>query len=138
MARRGEQAVRMTAYAEPFTRPLPREQRPGVTVTRDGLLRIATSLSPLLLRLEGEADLSNRELLAAALRTMTAPGPSDLHVDLGGLAFIDVGGVVLLHRAEQVLIRQGRRLRMHGVPPVARKTMCLLGWEASAVEGAAA
>ncbi|QKW35566.1 STAS domain-containing protein [Actinomadura sp. NAK00032] len=107
-----------------------------MTEARDGLLRVVTVRSPLLLRLEGEADLSNRDLLSAALRAMTAPGTSDLHVDLGRLAFIDVGGLLLLRRAEQALARQGRRLRMHGVPPVARKAMRLLDWETPAVEGA--
>ncbi len=138
----------MTPYAELSTPPISLVQpvlhgtlslpspRPGVTETRDGLLRVVTAPHPLLLRLEGEADLSNRDLLAATLRTMTAPGTSDLHVDLRRLDFIDVGCLALLHRAYQVLIRQGRRLRVYGAPPVARKAMRLLGWEMPAEEGA--
>jgi anti-anti-sigma regulatory factor len=132
----------MIPYADISTQPLALERAtsqpalvdlPGsvsqVIVGRGGLLRIVTAPSPLLLRLEGEADRSNRGLLADTVHAMTRPGHQDLHVDLSGLNFIDIGGLLLLQQAEQNLIRQGRRLWMYEVPPVARRVMRLIDWE---------
>lgn len=134
--------VSMIPYADLHTPPLSPEKAafeatalglpdplPGISEVRDGLLRIVTRASPLLMHLEGEADLSGRDLLATALQAAIASSAQDLHVDLGGLDFIDVGNLLLLRQAEQELIRRGRSLWMYEVPAVARRAMRLVGWE---------
>jgi anti-anti-sigma regulatory factor len=139
----------MISYADFFAAPLSLEHAmsqlaavdlpglvPQVIEGRGGLLRIVTAPRPLLLRLEGEADLSNRDLLADTVHAMTGPDHQDLHVDLSGLAFIDVGSLWLFRQAEQKLIRQERRLWMYEVPPAARRAMRLLGWEMPTEESA--
>lgn len=68
---------------------------------------------PMGLRISGEIDVANHHLLQQALNELPANG-SALHLDMSGLAFIDVAGVTQL-----ATFAQGpppRRLVLHSPP----------------------
>lgn len=76
------------------------------------------------LRLTGEADLQNADILAKAIAGLP-PAAGDIHFQLAGLDFIDV-------RATRELVRlaiacPGRRLLLHYPPPGLLKIL-RLGW----------
>lgn len=80
---------------------------------RDGGLRVA-----------GEIDLSNVDLLGSALAAAASAG-ADIHIEAERLEFIDVIGVRrLLDTAWS--IAPGRRLYLHQPQPVVRRLVDLL------------
>lgn len=89
----------------------------------DDLLRVTCTVrpGPSLVRLEGEIDVTNRaEALAALTRAHRIDG--DLVIDVGGVSFIDVGGLrTLLRFAEE----SGAEVR--NAPHRMRRLMDVLG-----------
>ncbi len=93
-------------------------------------LRVAPLLEPPGLRLIGAVDLSTRTVLAAALDE-AAERAIDLYLALGGLVFIDVGGVTLLVMTAAGL-GGGRRLVLLRAPAGLRRIVELL-WRSPAM-----
>lgn len=80
------------------------------------------------LRLVGEIDLCTHECLRAALED-AVHGRGDLHLELSGLAFIDLGGVAVVLRAADRL-GPGRQMVVHQAPHSLRLALDLL-WPTS-------
>jgi hypothetical protein len=81
------------------------------------------------LRVSGEVDISNGELLQRLLLSRAAVVPT-LHLDLAGLTFADVGTLTRLRTVAAGLPEAGM-LTLQGVPAFVRRTMdiCGLGHE---------
>ncbi|WP_133176478.1 MEDS domain-containing protein [Nocardioides currus] len=77
------------------------------------------------LRISGEVDLANRELLRRMLLARGAVLPQ-LHVDLTGLAFADVGSVSILRSVAAELPDDGW-LVLSGVPDGVRRILAVTG-----------
>jgi hypothetical protein len=102
------------------------------TATGDGGLAIASLPDRFGLRLTGDADLSTREALETALDRL-AGCDDDVHLELAGLAFADVGAVtVLVHAAGRR--PPGRRIVLHDAPVTLRQIMTLLWGSVPAIE----
>ena len=84
------------------------------------------------LRLTGDADLSTRRALEKALAPL-AGGDADVHLELGGLAFVDVGAVTVLVRAAG-RCTPGRRIVLHDPPGNLQLIMTLLWGRVDAIE----
>lgn len=97
-----------------------------------GRLEIAPLSDRTGLRLSGEADLNTRDVLKAALDPLTARG-DDVHLELGGLAFVDVGAVsTLVQTASRCA--PGRRVYLHDAPSNLRQILTLLWGPVPAIE----
>ncbi|HXM56944.1 MAG TPA: MEDS domain-containing protein [Candidatus Dormibacteraeota bacterium] len=94
----------------------------------DGLLRISRSLLPAGLVITGDIDASNVEPVAEALAVATAV-PGDIHLDVSGLAFCDIGGFRAIVAAGRNL-HGGRRIVLHGLSRQLRRVVRLVGWDA--------
>lgn len=77
----------------------------------------------------GEIDASNRAVLATALAQLVAGG-GDVHLDLGGVQFVDVGTAELLVSTARSL-SGGRQLLLHH-PPFELSFMFTTLWPGSA------
>jgi anti-anti-sigma factor len=84
------------------------------------------------LRVAGEIDLITRNEWAKALDELADIG-ADLHLDLTGVTFIDVGGATLLARAAMRLA-DGHHLVLHRPPPILRSILDLLWGPNPAIE----
>jgi anti-anti-sigma regulatory factor len=74
----------------------------------------------------GIIDVNNADAVAAALRTQLT-GNGDLHLELSRVEFWDVSGIrALVAAAEGANGR--RRFVLHGLAPLLRKVMTLVGW----------
>lgn len=93
----------------------------------DGFVRITRTFRPTGLCVEGEVDQANVAALAAAL-TAAAETSEDVHLNLEGLEFIDVGGLRLLADTARQL-PAGRYLVLDGVAPYLRRILALVGWD---------
>src|SRR6266545_4557588 len=93
----------------------------------DRTLRITRKLWPHGLCLQGEVDQANIAMLAAALATVV-DSTEDVHLDLAGLEFIDVGGLRLLTETAGRL-PAGQYLVLDGVAPYLRRILSLVGWD---------
>jgi anti-sigma B factor antagonist len=90
-----------------------RETGLSVRVEQDG--------EALVIRPVGDLDLSSTQILDAELRGAIKDGASEVILDLGGLSFIDSGGLHLLVFATARSQANGDRLRMRrGSAPVER------------------
>lgn len=69
------------------------------------------------LRLGGEIDLTNLDVLDAALRTAAAARPERLRIDLSATVFVSAGAAQLLHRHAAALHAAGTRLLLDGMAP---------------------
>jgi anti-anti-sigma factor len=76
------------------------------------------------LSLSGEIDLSTRAVLEAALESV-ASYDTDIHLDLAGVGFIDVGGATVLMRAAD-RCPPGKHVVLHHVSPRLQKLIDLL------------
>jgi len=76
------------------------------------------------LRLVGEVDLHSRGILEQALAAALEHG-GDVHLELAGLGFIDVGGATLFVRAASQL-GDNRRLVLHQPSDTLRRIIHLL------------
>jgi len=93
----------------------------------DGLLRISRTLDPPGLSLTGDIDASNVDTVSRWLDDAIARG-GDVHIELGGLLFCDVGGMRAMVSAAARL-GHGRRLVLHGMPAELRRVMRVVGWD---------
>ncbi|MGH3327438.1 MAG: MEDS domain-containing protein [Streptomycetales bacterium] len=94
---------------------------------RDPLLHVTRTRLPRGLRLVGEVDVSNTEALRALLREQARRSRGDMHLDLSGLGFIDVGGARVLVRAATA-IGSHRRLVLESPGRELRLMLASLGW----------
>ncbi|MYW04852.1 STAS domain-containing protein [Streptomyces sp. SID3343] len=93
-----------------------------------GVLRVELTSPPLGVRLFGEVDLENCAQVRSALVTQAAAGPTDVHVDVASLHFIDVAGLRTL--VETALRMQpGRRLVLHSASEELCVLVKLAGWD---------
>jgi anti-anti-sigma factor len=79
------------------------------------------------LRLQGELDASNRDLLHSAICSALENYPPLLVVDLSGLGFIDCAALSVLVWAHKRLAGCGRRLVITGAQPAAQRLLDLTG-----------
>lgn len=96
----------------------------------DNAFQISSMVDPPGLRLTGQADLSHRSVIDEALHKAIRD-QRDLHIDAGGLTFLDVGGVRLLIDAAAVLALDGRRLVISKPQPVVMRSLRICGWESA-------
>ncbi|MGC5009925.1 STAS domain-containing protein [Streptosporangium sp. DT93] len=92
-----------------------------------GSLRVLFTGPPPGVRCEGDIDVSTREVLVRALDLALERTSGDLHVDLHGVDFVDVGGLRVLAEAAFGLA-EGRALLVDGLSPHVRRIMELCGW----------
>jgi anti-anti-sigma factor len=92
------------------------------------LLTVAVAPSPdrVVVRLEGEADLSTRPLLDRGLSEAAAAG-DPVEVDLGGVRFFDSSCLGVLGAFSARLGASGRTCRLVAVPPRTRRLIGLTG-----------
>jgi anti-anti-sigma factor len=81
------------------------------------LLRFERETEPTytLVRVIGEVDLSNSSALRDELYPLTQQQGRELHLDLGGVSFIDSVGVAILVKAWKRLAQDGSALRIRAV-----------------------
>ena len=79
------------------------------------------------LRLLGELDLSNKDLLQDAISTALEPGSPILVLDLSGLGFMDCSGLRVLVRTHKHLAGDHRQLFVAGSRPIVRRLIRLTG-----------
>lgn len=88
------------------------------------------SAPPPALRIEGELDLTNGPALARVLRARLAASPR-LRVDLGGVAFADVGSLREIYQIAAAL--PGGRITLANVSEPVRRVLDLAGFRADEV-----
>ena len=99
----------------------------AIALYEDRLLRILLQSDPLALRLIGQADLTHRQALEQALRR-AEQAMTDVLIDLGGLEFIDVGGVRQMMDLAGVLAIDGRQILISGVRPAVQRILQVCLW----------
>ncbi|WP_239104059.1 MEDS domain-containing protein [Microbispora corallina] len=104
-------------------------QEPDSDLEFDGaLLRIRRTVEPAGIRVEGDVEASTLEPLTRSLRAAASRGRGDVHVDLGGVSFIDLSGLrALLETAGSLGSR--RSLVLERVPDHVRELILLIGWD---------
>lgn len=98
----------------------------------DSVLRITRMLEPYGLAVSGEIDAARHTAVTRALAALDGLGerePNEIHLDLTGLRFIDLGGLGLI--AEHA-VRHARRhtIVLDHVPTQLRTVMEIVGWQA--------
>jgi anti-sigma B factor antagonist len=68
-------------------------------------------------RLSGEVDISNADMLEEAIQQFLDGNPRDLTLECGGLRFIDSTGLSLTVRLHNELAERGHRLVLAGLAP---------------------
>jgi anti-anti-sigma regulatory factor len=133
-------ALRLTdAPADAFTNPvrafvgLPSE--PAAEWSRrlwdrpiysDTVLQILPTIDPPGLALVGDVEANNVQAVSRALAGLPA-GAGDVHLDLSGLLFCDLGGLQAIVRAAQAL-EPGRRMVLRGIPRQLERVMEIVDW----------
>ncbi|AQZ61942.1 unnamed protein product [[Actinomadura] parvosata subsp. kistnae] len=79
------------------------------------------------LSISGELDREVAPMLAGALAWAVRSGSGDIHLDLGGVTFIDVAAVRLIARTATELPTP-RRLIADPLTPLASRLLHLMGW----------
>ncbi|MWK36422.1 STAS domain-containing protein [Actinomadura sp. J1-007] len=94
----------------------------------DSVLKIVRTFQPTGLSLRGELDASRHTVLDEALSTvLSGAGGREVHLDLAGLGFIDLGAINLL--ADAAARRRGAGpLVLDSVSPQLRTVMDTVGW----------
>jgi len=92
----------------------------------DTILQILPTVDPPGLALVGDVDRSNVTAVAQALARMRGHA-GDVHLDLTGLLFCDLGGLQVIVRASQAM-EAGRRLVLHGVPRQLERALEIVEW----------
>lgn len=108
---------------DPEAAPRKRRERP---LYKDAALEILATAEPPGLALIGDVDASNVTAFADALRAAISHG-GDVHLDLGGLLFCDLGGLHVIVRSAQAL-GPGRRLLLHGIPRQLERALEIVDW----------
>jgi anti-sigma B factor antagonist len=75
----------------------------------------------------GEADLSNRPVLADALAGVIARDAGDVVIDLTRTEFVDSAVIRVLAEGQRILARRGRRLTFRSPSRVAARLLDLFG-----------
>ena len=81
----------------------------------------------LVLRLVGELDVGNRDLLRNAISRALEHAPRMLVVDLSGLGFMDCSGLGVLVKAHEQLTEDQRQLVITGSQPIVRRLIRVAG-----------
>jgi anti-anti-sigma factor len=81
----------------------------------------------LVLRLQGELDVSNADSLRQVLDGLLERAPQTLVVDLAGLGFADCAGLSVLVAARTRLAAQGHQLILLNAQPVVRRLLAVTG-----------
>jgi len=81
----------------------------------------------LVVRLQGELDVSNMDSLRLALDGVLSHGPQTVVVDLAGLGFADCGGLGVLVAARRRMAAQGGQLMLANAQPVVWRLLVLPG-----------
>src|SRR6202022_4292426 len=92
----------------------------------DTILQIVPTLDPPGLAMVGDIDRSNVAAVANALARMRGRA-GDIHLDLSGLLFCDLGGLQAIVRAAQAL-NAGRRLVLQGFPRQLERALEIVDW----------
>lgn len=92
-----------------------------------GSLRVLFTDLPVGLRCEGEIDLCTRHILVRALAVAAERTCGDLHADLQGVDFVDVGGLRVLAEIASGMAGD-RRLVVRGLRPHAWRIAEICGW----------
>ena len=92
----------------------------------DTILQILPTVDPPGLALVGDVDRSNVTAVSQALGRMRGH-TGDVHIDLSGLLFCDLGGLQAIVRASQAL-DPGRRLVLHGLPRQLERALEIVDW----------
>lgn len=92
----------------------------------DTVLQIVTTADPPGIALIGDVEASNVPAVARALAGLRS-STGDVHLDLSGLLFCDLGGLQAIVRAAQAL-EPGRRLVLHGVPRQLERALEIVDW----------
>nr|WP_237534865.1 STAS domain-containing protein [Streptomyces sp. SID3343] len=101
----------------------------GVVLTSDRQLRVVRTTRPRGLRLEGEIDLANVDVVRRVLASAARDG-GDIRVDVSKLAFIDVAGLrVFVDQAGALALRDGRMVLVGASRQMVR-VLGLCGWDA--------
>ncbi|MEU7888008.1 STAS domain-containing protein [Microbispora bryophytorum] len=87
--------------------------------------RITACADPQGFCIEGDLDRISLPALTLALASMS--NSADIHVDLSGLVFIDVGGLRALVTAA-ALLEGDHSLILRSAPPQTRRLLDLTGW----------
>jgi anti-sigma B factor antagonist len=82
------------------------------------------------LRLYGEADVTNQDYLRRAISSAMENHPETLIVDLSALGFVDCGSLAVLVWAHARLAEQGHQLVLTGGQPMVRRLLSLTGLDA--------
>lgn len=98
-------------------------------IYRDSLLSITRTYDPPGLRIVGEIDSSRGHIWRDALAAEAEATGDDVHLDVSGLRFVDVGGARLLARTADELGRRRCRLLLHRISEEPRRLLRLTGWE---------
>ena len=94
-------------------------------VYADKQLMVTRTLNPHGLRFSGEIDAGNGHAVAKCL-SMTFVADDDIHLDVSGLIFCDIGGIrSFVDAAEH---REKGRLMLHGLPELLQTVMRVTGW----------
>jgi anti-anti-sigma factor len=95
-----------------------------------GMAKADTARRRPVLRLHGELDASNEDVLIAALAAVLAAGPRVLIVDMTELSYIDCRCLSILARSRRP---DGGRVRveLRGVRPLVRRLLALTGLDES-------
>jgi anti-anti-sigma factor len=98
-------------------------------VTTSPYLTIATEQrgQQLVLRLQGELDLSNVDSLRCFLDGLLGRSPQSLAVDLAGLGFADCAGLSVILAAHTRLAAQGHQLTIMNAQPMVRRLLAVTG-----------
>jgi anti-anti-sigma factor len=81
------------------------------------------------LRVEGELDVAVHPLLEPALDAAIAVTERDVILDLGGLDFVDVGGLTRIRQLADDLREQGRRLTIRDAAAMLRRSWSIIGYD---------
>ena len=112
----------------------------GIPVLADKQVVISRTGSPDWLSIAGEIDYFNAESVGAALHAElqaragggsessdASAGNGPLHLELSCLEFTDTAGIRALVSVAMDA-EPGRELVLHGLPPLIRRVMLLVGW----------
>ncbi|MCF2530548.1 STAS domain-containing protein [Yinghuangia soli] len=128
-----------TAFSDPRTPAREKRGSPGgasgsgigVVITSDRQLRVVRTARPRGIRLDGEVDLANVEIVRHSLRAVARDG-AEVTVDVSRLAFIDVAGLRVVIESAAELARQDGYLLLVGASRQLLRILRLCGWDTAA------
>ncbi len=77
------------------------------------------------LKVSGQVDVRTIAELREAVYAHLASHPGDLVLDLSGVESVDLAALRMIAVASRLAVRQGRRLVVHGCPPMVRRLLHL-------------